>query len=849
MSILSALILCAACTPQENPEQSVAAAPQLVSSSPEQNATGIAAGSLKVVLSFDVSVKCPTEEREKISISPEADIESIVAVSKDVTVSLSGLQTATTYTLKLPSGTVSGFSDNPAGDISLTFTTVNPLEPDPGPEPDPDPVEDDYPIGAAPALSNPAAASPAVDLYNYIKAVYGTSTLSGAMGGVAWSTEFDDYIYEFSGEYPAIVGFDYIHLAWSPANWIDYGDITPVRDAWKAGNIIQIGWHWCAPNTEADYKKGQGYPGNGYNFSGYGFYAPGKGESTTSFDLGQALTEGTWQKDFLDSDIRKLATYLQLLEDEGIPVLFRPLHEAAGDYKWGAWFWWGRYGAEKCKALWQYLYKELTETYGLDNLIWVWTAQTSKEGKLAKVSDLQEWYPGDEYVDIVGADLYVDGGTSQSSAFRLVNNSVKGGKIVALSECGSLLSPDLYFEEDAPWAYFMGWGDTVPLSSSTNGWNSENDWKKALQNHYVLNRDDLPDFALGYAAPSDLGWESGFAATAGMKTGWNLGNTLDSNSNSDGWIVKYTAGQPSDWETAWGQPVTSPELITMFKDAGFGAIRVPVTWNEHMDENGTVDKAWMDRVEQIVNYVLDEGLYCILNVHHDTGTDGWMRASRKGYYATAERYKGLWRQIAERFAPYGQKLLFESYNELLDDSDSWNSTTTDGFRYANYYNEDFVNVVRSTGGSNNFNRNLICNTYAASATKEALKAFVLPSDRIEGHLIAEVHSYAPYNFAMNEGTWAVQEFDSSCESEVVGMIEDLNEYFISKGIPCIIGEYGCTAARANEESCKQAACYVSTAAKYGIPCFYWMTLVDGEDRTNLVWTRPDLKDTIINSIK
>lgn len=340
------------------------------------------------------------------------------------------------------------------------------------------------------------------------------------------------------------------------------------------------------------------------------------------------------------------------------------------------------------------------------------------------------------------------------------------------------------------------------------------------------------------------GWENAALCLKNMGTGWNLGNTLDANGAG-------TAGEPSKWETYWGQPVTKPELIKMFADAGFGAIRVPVTWYEHIDADGNVNEAWMNRVEEIVGYVLNNGLYCILNVHHDTGADSgtfkaWLHASESCYNNVSAKYKKLWEQIATRFNKYGGKLVFESFNEMLDPANTWNDPK-DGTAFAaiNKYNADFVATVRATGG-NNARRNLILNTYAASTTDKTLQAFVLPEDSVEDHLCVEVHSYAPYNFAMNEES-SQTTFDASCESEVTATFERLNKYFVNEGIPCVMGEYGATAKRAETEMGKQAACYVKNGCRYGIPCFYWMVLSDGADRSVPKWTKPTLKDYILQA--
>ncbi len=386
----------------------------------------------------------------------------------------------------------------------------------------------------------------------------------------------------------------------------------------------------------------------------------------------------------------------------------------------------------------------------------------------------------------------------------------------------------------------------------------------AIQFHFSMKAAPAPPGP----DPEPAKWESAADAVLHMGIGWNLGNTLESNSGDvdNMWIEAFTKRTPKDYETAWGQPVATRELIHMFREEGFGAIRVPVTWYPHMGtvsvtvsgDKGhwdmstwtgyTVDPTWIARVKEVVGYVLDEGMYCILNVHHDTGTasTAWLRADKGVYNRMRERYITLWQQIATEFESYGQRLLFESFNEMLDNAGTWNASTAEAHETINQYNADFVATVRATGGKNAY-RNLILNTYAASTQPAVLSAFRLPEDTVQGHLMAEVHSYAPYHFAFDTDN-PKEVFDASCEAEVKGIVDGLNTYLVSKGIPCILGEFGAdTAKRAEGELAKQAACYVSNATKYKIACFYWMGLSDGEDRAVPKWTKPKLKDALLTA--
>ena len=810
------------CKPDPVPEEAVE--PELLSVSPADGSTDMEGTALTVILKFDCNIKTPSAS--SLMIEPEAVISSVEARDKSVFVGLSELSAGETYTLTFPIGSIVSYGDEVkyTKAVSVTFTMKEAVV---------QPTEHYGISNVCTSLSNPKAGDAAVRLYNYLLDCYGTKTISGAMGGTAWETTYTDYINQLTGEYPAVVGFDYLHNNWvrSPYWGPDYSDITPVKKAWEAHNIIQIGWHWNAPVSRA-VAEGSTISDGDFSYN------------TKAYSIAEALKDGTWQNADLKRQLAQIGGYLQLLRDAGIPVLWRPLHEAAGDYTWGAWFWWGYGGAEYCKQLWQYMYDLFTDEYGLDNLIWVWTVQTGKAGKLASVDDLSKWYPGDEYVDIVGADLYEAKNTTQSERFKLVNDSVEGKKMVALSEFGNLLDIDGYFEEGAPWLYFLNWNNYVnnqPVLYADSWNNTADDWKKALGNSHTVTRKDVPDLS-SYTSP-DAGWEKASTAVLNMKTGWNLGNTMDT------WGDWLEGQSVSKFETGWGQPETKAELFAMFANAGFGAIRLPVTWVQHMDASGNVDEAWMTRVEEIVNYILGAGMYCILNVHHDTGEQGWLRADATVYNSTKDRFKVLWNQIATRFKDYGPKLVFESFNEMLDTKNSWNTPKAEtSYTAINNYNQDFVSTVRATGGNNAY-RNLVINDYCASSVAAAFDALVVPDDNVRGHIIAEFHSYSPYNFAMNEGSGAITSWTSACETEVQNQIKAIADIASLKGVPVIIGEYGATAARDEAEIAKQAACYVGACKKYGMACFCWMLLSDGADRSIPKWSKPLIKDAIIKALQ
>lgn len=364
-------------------------------------------------------------------------------------------------------------------------------------------------------------------------------------------------------------------------------------------------------------------------------------------------------------------------------------------------------------------------------------------------------------------------------------------------------------------------------------------------------------------------WESAATAVRNMGAGWNLGNTLDANSGSadNMWIEAYTQRTTKDYETAWGQPVTTRELIHLFKEAGFGAIRVPVTWYPHMGTltvngrewdpatwTGTeVDPVWMARVKEVVDYVIGEGMYCLLNVHHDAGaaTTAWLIAGETEFEAAEDRYTALWEQIATTFADYGEHLLFEAYNEMLDPLDSWcfaSFAAAGGYDAAvarsayagiNRFADCFVRTVRATGG-NNAHRNLVFNTYGGcsgdgtwnSHLKDPLLYLQLPEPA--GHIAVEVHSY-----------WEAEKFDAQ-QADIDRLFVNLDEYIVRRlGVPVIIGEWGGGSNEDGDANVRFASYFSQKAKDAGIAAYWWMGLSDGQDRAVPAWTMPRTKDAIL----
>lgn len=322
------------------------------------------------------------------------------------------------------------------------------------------------------------------------------------------------------------------------------------------------------------------------------------------------------------------------------------------------------------------------------------------------------------------------------------------------------------------------------------------------------------------ADPAADGWETADRAVQNMRIGWNLGNALDSTGS---WILQSTPGSVESFETAWGNPVTPKALLPKLKSMGFQAVRIPVTWNYHFDENGRIDAEWMARVREIVDWAMEADLYCIINIHHDTGADGWLRASEANYDKNSELYARLWEQIAAEFIEYPDLLLFEGFNEMLDEKAEWNSPNAESVEAVNRYNQLFVDTVRGTGGKNT-ERNLVCCTYAAAMTDAALNGFQMPEDSAQGHLIAEVHFYTPYEFITEEGvTWTapVKEYTDAVKRQMDEVFMRLAGKFTDRNVPLIIGEFASDDKDNTEDRIEWYTHVVEKAKEIGAVCFIW----------------------------
>lgn len=346
------------------------------------------------------------------------------------------------------------------------------------------------PWNISPKPVTPEPTESAQKLYNFLLTNFGKRTISGVMterpfenDGNYTPLDFDtqtelSYIKKASGKNVVLVGFDFLHASGknSDQQWYQgytHASLEMAKTVWKKGGIPQFNWHWKDPTHKIE-----------------AFYTQsGDDKSYTEFSIGLAYdtTTGKWKTDSdeykaIMRDMEIIADSLLTLQKEGVALLWRPLHEASGK-----WFWWGTDGAEACVALYKLMFDIFVNQKGLHNLIWVWTTD--------EAPDALEWYPGDEYVDVVGRDYYYypreENHASLVSSFEKVKEMYGAKKIVTLSENGSVPYPDEMKADGANWSWFMPWYGEYTLESWAHD-NTAESWKTVMNNDYIITLEDMP---------------------------------------------------------------------------------------------------------------------------------------------------------------------------------------------------------------------------------------------------------------------------------------------------------------------------------------------------------------------
>lgn len=312
------------------------------------------------------------------------------------------------------------------------------------------------------ALSPVAGTTDAVKrLYRYFRNNYGKTIISSVMADVAWNHTIADKIKKnITGKWPAMNCYDFIHIQVPDGNgWINYSDITPVTEWVNAGGIVQLMWHFNVPKSESTTV---GKDGSGVTCT----------PSETTFKASNALVSGTWENKYFYEQMDRVIAVILKLQDAGIAATWRPFHEAAGNATakqqadWTrSWFWWGYDGAETFKSLWTTMYDYFKQK-GVNNLIWIWTTQ-NYNGNSDTYNQDTDWYPGDNYCDIIARDLYGYNASQNAQEFKEIQATYPN-KMVVLGECGwdsndktGKPQGDIVecWNQGAKWGHFMVWYD------------------------------------------------------------------------------------------------------------------------------------------------------------------------------------------------------------------------------------------------------------------------------------------------------------------------------------------------------------------------------------------------------
>lgn len=351
-----------------------------------------------------------------------------------------------------------------------------------------------------------------------------------------------------------------------------------------------------------------------------------------------------------------------------------------------------------------------------------------------------------------------------------------------------------------------------------------------------------------------------------MTTGWNLGNTFDATGG----------GKSLQSELSWGQPKTTKAMIDGLAASGIKTIRIPVSWGHHiMDSNYTIQTAWMSRVKEVVDWAIEDGMYVVINIHHDNYAKDAKMPAREGFYPTDENYENsadfvcnVWAQIALAFNNgYDEHLVFEVLNEprLCGTSEEWwyNATSPKSIKAMNNLNkltQNILDVIRASGG-NNKKRLVAVPSLQASPESALARTFKMPQDfdGSKDRLIVSVHMYTPYNFAMESP--GITKYSDSVKKEFTSMFKKLNDHFIANGYAVYIGEYGSTNKNNLEDRIAWFHDFIKESRVYGMPCFLWdngVWKVEGTEygehygyynRTTQEWYFPEIIKAINEEIK
>lgn len=311
---------------------------------------------------------------------------------------------------------------------------------------------------------------------------------------------------------------------------------------------------------------------------------------------------------------------------------------------------------------------------------------------------------------------------------------------------------------------------------------------------------------------------------AAMQPGWNLANTFDAPGS----------------ETAWGNPVVTKELIEAIAAQGYHSIRIPITWEGRIgsEPDYTLDEAFMKRIQEVIDWSLDAGLYVMINLHHDSN---WVFNMTTDHDGVLNRFNAVWKQISAYFKDYPDKLMFESINEPRF-SDDWNKDTPEYFTMLDELNQSFFNIVRQAGGKNKL-RPLVIPSITANHSQARLDELYKSMMKMnDPNLIATIHYYGFYPFSVNMGGSTT--FDETARTDVDQSFDRAYHTFVEKGIPVVVGEFGLLGFDKSVDTIEHGEVlkYLEYLTYYAQQRQMTLMLWDNGqhfDRNSLTWKNPD----------
>ena len=293
-----------------------------------------------------------------------------------------------------------------------------------------------------------------------------------------------------------------------------------------------------------------------------------------------------------------------------------------------------------------------------------------------------------------------------------------------------------------------------------------------------------------------------------MGSGITLGDSFTATGLSEGASI-------DNYETAFNNPKVSAELINAYAKAGFSAVRIPVSFAEHIDEAGNVDKEWLNRIAEVADMVLDNDMYCIIASQSE---QSWLSTANGTFVKTKNKFSNMWTSVATKFKKYDDRLLFEGTSDVIKAVNDMSAPSDTDIENMNKLNQAFVDSIRTSGGYNAV-RHLIISTYGSFVDSASLNGFQKPNDSAKNRLAVKVNFYIPSSFCLDESqknTWGTAEEKQYLES-VFAMI---NTAFEKLSLPVIIGEFGAVDKGNLSARAAYASYVISTAYNYYIVCFW-----------------------------